>query len=136
MQDMEVPQHDHFGLSVSWPAKLVPLHGTDSPVDIVVVGMASRLLTARGPRAMKPGLPVRIDQHGSILLGEVVGCREDHPSQYSIVIEMNDSLCGLYSLRNLVTALLAQAKDGDPRHPAPMPQVWRRTSEAPRRREW
>jgi hypothetical protein len=79
--------------------------------------MASRLLTARCGRPLAPGLPVRVDQHDSIFLGEIVACREETPGEFSLLIEMDESLCGLHSLRKLVSALLGEARAGEPFHP-------------------
>ncbi len=79
--------------------------------------MASRILTARSTRPLALGLPVRIDQNDSILLGEVVACREEVPGKFDLLIEMNESLSGLHSLRKLVTALLGEARADEPTHP-------------------
>lgn len=119
---------------VTWHATLVPLQGSDAETEIEVTHMASRLLTARCARALPPGLPVRIDQHDTILLGEIAACREETPGQFSLLIEMNESLSGLHSLRKLVRALLGEAREGEPAHP--MESANRRLQdEAQRRRE-
>lgn len=103
--------------AATWRAKLIPLQGLVSDTDIEVTHMASRLLTARCGRPLASGLPVRIDQHDSIFLGEIVACREETPGEFSLLIEMNESLCGLHSLRKLVSALLGEARSGEPVHP-------------------
>ncbi|MGD0581084.1 MAG: hypothetical protein ABSC08_19445 [Bryobacteraceae bacterium] len=93
--------------------------------EIVVTHMASRLMTVRSGAPVAPGVPVRIDQHDAMLLGEVIACREEGPGEYSLLIEMDESLSGLHSLRKLVSALLGEAREGEPRHPLPH-QVKRR----------
>jgi hypothetical protein len=60
---------------------------------------------------------VRIDQHDAILLGEIVACREESSGEFSLLIEMNESLSGLHSLRKLVSALLGEARVDEPAHP-------------------
>jgi hypothetical protein len=102
----------------SWRAKLIPLQGSVSDTDIEVTHMASRLLTARCRNPLAPGLPVRIDQQDTILLGEIVACREETPGEFSVLIEMNESLSGLHSLRKLVNALLGEARAGELAHPS------------------
>ncbi len=94
--------------------------------EVVVTHMASRLMTARSVAPFAPGIPVRIDQHDTILLGEVIACRDEGCGDYSILIEMNESLSGLHSLRKLVSALLGEAREGEPRHPLPHPVRRRR----------
>ncbi len=106
------PKPDTF-----WPAKLTPLQGSAAETDIEVTHMATRIITARSKSPFAPGLPVRIDQRDSILLGEVVACREEAPGEFSLLIEMNESLSGLHSLRQLVNALLGEAQAGEPAHP-------------------
>jgi hypothetical protein len=93
--------------------------------------MASRLLTARCRNALAPGLPVRIDQQDAILLGEIVACREETPGEFTVLIEMNESLSGLHSLRKLVSALLGEARVGEQAHP--LDCYSRRRTEAERR---
>ena len=102
----------------SWRAKLIPLQGSVSDTDIEVTHMASRLLTARCGNPLAPGLPVRIDQQDTILLGEIVACREENSGEFSVLIEMNESLSGLHSLRKLVNALLGEARAGELAHPS------------------
>jgi len=130
---MEVTEHLKSASSFAWSAKLVPLQGSDAPADILVTHMASRILTARSSAPLAPGLPVRIDQSDTILLGEVVACREETPGEFSLLIEMNESLSGLHNLRKLVGALLGEARAGEPRHP--MIPVVRRQAEPSRRTE-
>jgi len=96
--------------------------------DITVTHMASRLMTARGATPVAPGIPVRIDQHDAILLGEVVACRPEGSGEYSLLIEMNESLSGLHSLRKLVSALLGESREGEQRHPLPEPAKRRESS--------
>src|SRR5208283_2346997 len=98
---------------------LVPLQGPCMATEIVVTHMASRLMTARSAAPFAPGIPVRIDQHDTILLGEVIACRDEGCGDYSILIEMNESLSGLHSLRKLVSALLGEAREGEPGHLLP-----------------
>lgn len=62
-------------------------------------------------------MPVRIDEHDAIQLGEIVACREDAPGEYSLLIERTETLSGLRSLRKLVNALLGEAQAGEPVHP-------------------
>lgn len=93
--------------------------------------MASRLLTARCGNPLAPGLPVRIDQHDTILLGEIVACREEMPGEFTLLIEMNESLSGLHSLRKLVSALLGEARTDELAHP--LDGYSRRRTEAQRR---
>ncbi len=100
----------------TWRAKLVPLQGSGGETEIEVTHMASRLLTARSACALPPGLLVRIDQQDTILLGEIAACREETPGQFALLIEMNESLSGLHSLRKLVRALLGEAREGEPDH--------------------
>jgi hypothetical protein len=114
---MEAREPYQPAIAATWRAKLVPLQGPATDTDIEVTHMASRLLTARCGRPMAPGLPVRVDQHDSIFLGEVVSCREETPGEFSLLIEMDESLCGLHSLRKLVSALLGEAQVGEPDHP-------------------
>jgi|GEM_PF-2376998 len=110
----------------TWRAKLVPLQGAAQDTDIEVTHMASRLVTARCGRPLVPGLPVRIDQHDSIYLGEVAACREETPGEFSLLIELDESLCGLHSLRKLVSALLGETRTSEmPRPPAPVPPLRR-----------
>ena len=103
--------------TTAWWANLIPLQGSVSETAIEVTNMASRILTARCKRPLAPGLPVRIDQHDSILLGEIVTCREETPGEFSLLVEMDESLSGLHSLRKLVSALLGEAQAGEPAHP-------------------
>jgi hypothetical protein len=103
--------------SITWPAQMVPLQGADQGVDIVITHMSSRVLTANSHAPVAPGLPVRLDRGDSMLLGEVVACREESSGQYALMIEMNESLAGLHSLRNLVSTLLGSMREGDARHP-------------------
>jgi hypothetical protein len=74
-------------------------------------------------------LPVRLDRSNSMLLGEVISCRQENPGEYSLLIEMNESLAGLHSLRNLVSTLLGSMREGDACHPlermVPKPEVRR-----------
>jgi hypothetical protein len=85
--------------------------------------MASRLMTVRSATPVAPAIPVRIDQHDTMLLGEVIACREESPGDYSLLIEMDESLSGLHSLHKLVSALLGEARAGEPRHPLKMQPV-------------
>ncbi len=117
MQDMEARETLQPAPAITWRAKLIPLQGSASDTDIEVSHMASRLMTARCARPLPPGLPVRIDQHDTMLLGEIAACREETPGEFSLLIEMNESLSGLHSLRKLVTALLGEAREGEPAHP-------------------
>jgi len=114
---MEAREPSQPAPATSWGAKLTPLQGSAAEADIEVTHMASRILTARCARPMAPGLPVRIDQNDSILLGEVVACREEAPGEFTLLIEMNESLSGLHSLRKLVSALLGEARVDEPAHP-------------------
>ena len=123
---MEARKALQFPPANTWSAKLIPLQGADSATDIEVSHMVSRLLTARSGRPLKPGLPVRIDQHDSVLLGEIAACREESPGEFSLLIELNESLSGLHSLRRLVSALLGEARDGQSDRPVdnvPRPRV-------------
>lgn len=99
--------------------------------EIEVTHMASRLMTVRSVAPFAPGIPVRIDQHDTILLGEVIACRDEGVGDYSLLIEMDESLSGLHSLRKLVSALLGEAREGELRHPLPQPA--RRRKEPGRR---
>lgn len=117
MQTMEAREPYQPTIAATWRAKLVPLQGPASDTDIEVTHMASRMLSARCGRPMAPGLPVRVDQHDSIFLGEIVACREETAGEFSLLIEMDESLCGLHSLRKLVSALLGEARLGEPTHP-------------------
>jgi hypothetical protein len=117
MSGMEAREPHQPAVAVTWSAKLTPLQGSALDTDIEVTHMASRLLTARCARPLAPGLPVRIDQHDTIFLGEIVACREETPGEFSLLVEMNESLCGLHSLRKLVRALLGEARAGEPAHP-------------------
>ena len=96
---------------------MVPLQGADQRVDIVVTQMTARVLTAVSRSPVQPGLPVRLDRSNSMLLGEVISCRQESPGEYSLLIEMNESLAGLHSLRNLVSTLLGSKREGDACHP-------------------
>jgi len=78
-------------------------------------------MTVRSATPVAPAVPVRIDQHDTILLGEVIACREEGHGEYSLLIEMDESLSGLHSLRKLVSALLGEAREGEPRHPLAQP---------------
>ena len=131
MQVMEARDPSQPPRATTWRAKLVPLQGTVSDTDIEVTHMASRILTARCKSPLVPGLPVRIDQRDSMLLGEVVACREETPGEFSLLIEMNESLSGLHSLRKLVSALLGEARADEPDHP--LDSFARRRTEADRR---
>jgi hypothetical protein len=113
--------------AISWKARLVPLQGPCIASDILVTHMASRLMTVRSATPVAPAIPVRIDQHDTLLLGEVI------PGEYSLLIEMDESLSGLHSLRKLVSALLGEAREGEPRHPLTQPV--RRRKEQDRRLE-
>jgi len=119
--------------AISWKARLVPLQGPCIASDILVTHMASRLMTVRSATPVAPAIPVRIDQHDTLLLGEVIACREEGPGEYSLLIEMDESLSGLHSLRKLVSALLGEAREGEPRHPLTQPV--RRRKEQGRRLE-
>lgn len=107
--------------AITWKARLVPLQGPCIASDIVVTHMASRLMTVRSATPVAPAVPVRIDQHDTILLGEVIACREEGPGEYSLLIEMDESLSGLHSLRKLVSALLGEAREGEQGHPLTQP---------------
>jgi hypothetical protein len=131
MQGMEAREPLQPEPAPPWRAKLIPLQGSISDTDIEVTHMASRILTARCKSPLALGLPVRIDQRDSILLGEVVACREETPGEFSLLIEMNESLSGLHSLRKLVSALLGEARADEPVHP--LDSFARRGSEADRR---
>lgn len=117
MQGMEARETLQPAPGITWRAKLIPLQGSAPDTDIEVSHMASRLMTARCGRPLPPGLAVRIDQHDTMLLGEIAACREETPGEFSLLIEMNESLSGLHSLRKLVTALLGEAQEGEPAHP-------------------
>ncbi len=117
MQGMEARETLQPAPAITWRAKLIALQGSAPDTDIEVSHMASRLMTARCRRPLPPGLPVRIDQHDTMLLGEIAACREETPGEFSLLIEMNESLSGLHSLRKLVTALLGEAREGEPAHP-------------------
>jgi hypothetical protein len=117
MHGMEAREPNQTAPVTSWHAKLIPLQGSVSDTDIEVTHMSSRLLTARCRAPLAPGLPVRIDQHDTILLGEIVACREDSSGGGSLLIELNESLAGLNSLRKLVSALLGEARADEPAHP-------------------
>ena len=117
MQCMEVREQNQSVPGNPWRAKLTPLQGGVSDTDIEVTHMASRLLTARCRAPLAPGLPVRIDQYDTILLGEIVACREESSGGFSLLIELNESLAGLHSLRKLVSALLGEARADEPAHP-------------------
>jgi len=112
--------------AISWRARLIPLQGPCVAADIMVTHMASRLMTVRSATPVAPGIPVRVDQHDAILLGEVIACRPEGRGEYALLIEMNESLSGLHSLRKLVTALLGEARDGEPAHPLPQAATRRR----------
>ena len=112
--------------AISWKARLVPLQGPCIASDILVTHMASRLMTVRSATPVAPAVTVRIDQHDTILVGEVLACREEGPGEYSLLIEMDESLSGLHSLRKLVSALLGEAREGEPRHPLKLQPVRRR----------
>lgn len=114
MEARETSQPAH---AITWRAKLIPLQGSAPDTDIEVSHMASRLMTAKCGCRLRPGLPVRIDQHDAILLGEIAACREETPGEFSLLIEMNESLSGLHSIRRLVGALLGEAREGEPVHP-------------------
>jgi hypothetical protein len=131
MQGMEARESFPPAPANSWRAKLIPLQGSVSDTDIEVTHMASRLLTARCRSPLAPGLPVRIDQQDTILLGEIVACREETPGEFSVLIEMNESLSGLHSLRKLVSALLGEARPDELAHP--LDCYSRRRMEAERR---
>lgn len=117
MHGMEAREPFESTPGTAWRAKLIPLRGSVSDTDIEVTHMASRILTARCKGPLAPGLPVRIDQRDSILLGEVVACREESPGEFSLLIELNESLSGLHSLRRLVNALLGEPRADEPAHP-------------------
>ena len=117
MWDMEARESFALTPANTWRAKLIPLQGSVSDTDIEVTHVASRLLTARCGSPLAPGLPVRIDQQDTILLGEIVACREETPGEFSVLIEMNESLSGLHSLRKLVSALLGEARADEQAHP-------------------
>jgi hypothetical protein len=134
MKGMEAREPLHSASATSWHAKLIPLQGAVSDTDIEVMHMASRLLTARCSAPLATGLLVRIDQHDTILLGEIVACREEEPGDFSLLIEMNESLSGLHSLRKLVSALLGEARADEPAHPLDC-YTHRRLEEEPPRRE-
>jgi len=131
MPHMEELQPANSELSTGWRARLLPLQGPCVAADILVTNMASRLMTVRSATPVAPGIPVRVDQHDAILLGEVIACRQESPGEYALLIEMNESLSGLHSLRKLVTALLGEARDGEPAHP--LPQAGKRRRELGRR---
>jgi hypothetical protein len=118
MRDMEAREPNQPVAAISWRAKLIALQGSVSDTDIDVTHMASRLLTARCRLPLAPGLPVRIDQHDTILLGEIVACREELPGEFCVLIELNESLSGLHSLRKLVSALLGEAWENEPAQPS------------------
>jgi hypothetical protein len=134
MQCMEAPEPVQPTQENRWHAKLIPLQGSVSETDIDVTHTASRLLTARCRGPLAPGLPVRIDQHDTILLGEIVACRQEAPGEFSLLIELNESLSGLHSLRNLVSALLGEARADEPAHPLD-PYCQRRAETERRQRE-
>lgn len=131
MQGMEACEPLQPECAITWRAKLIPLQGSGSDTDIEVTHMASRILTARCKSPLAPGLPVRIDQRDSMLLGEIVACRQETPGEFSLLIEMNESLVGLHSLRRLVSALLGEAQADEPVHP--LDSFARRRTEADRR---
>jgi hypothetical protein len=112
--------------AITWKARLVPLQGPCIAADIVVTHMASRLMTVRSATPVAPAVSVRIDQHDTILVGEVLACREEGPGEYSLLIEMDESLSGLHNLRKLVSALLGEARAGEPRHPLKLQPARRR----------
>ena len=89
-----------------WSTRLIPLREAAVETDVVVTHSASRLLTARSRVAYPSGLPVRIDQFDSALLGEVIACREETPGEFALLIELNESLSGLHNLRNLMNSLM------------------------------
>ena len=109
----------------------MPLQGPCIAADIVVTHMASRLMTVRSATPVAPAVPVRIDQHDTILLGEVIACREESPGEYSLLIEMDESLSGLHNLRKLVCALLGEVRAGEPRHPLAQPLRRRKEQDRP-----
>lgn len=74
-------------------------------------------MTARCMVPLAFGMPVRIDEHDAIQLGEIVACCEESQGQYSLLIEMSETLSGLRNLRKLVNALLGEAQADEPAHP-------------------
>jgi hypothetical protein len=115
-------------------AKLTALEGTGAEADIEVRQSASRLLTACSDRAWPAGMPVRIDQADSLMLGEVAACHEEEPGRFDLLIELDESLSGLQSLRQLVRALMGEGRDGDPSHPLQAPPHPARPIARPRAR--